>query len=180
MKKVFDEIPYICGKNIIIKQITQDDAQSLAEMTADKDVYEHLPTFLFEQKYKDVNYVIKQMYDECFAQKESVLLGIYQKSDMNFCGIAELYDFKDHIHKVSIGCRLMKQYWGSGIAAETAELLVDYLYSQTDTEIIAASTMSENRAAARVMEKLGFSLVVSESDEDWGYEKPIKTDKWIR
>ncbi len=58
--------------------------------------------------------------------------------------------------------------------------MVDYLYGQTDIEIITASTMMENRASARVLEKNGFDLVVRASDEDWGYEEPSPSDKWIR
>ena len=58
--------------------------------------------------------------------------------------------------------------------------MVRYLYDETDIEIITASTMVENRASARVLEKNGFDLVISGADEDWGYEGPTPTDKWIR
>ena len=180
MKKIFDEIPCISGNNIVIKKITDKDANALAQMAGDKDVYKYLPTFLFEQKYKDINFVIKQIYDECFANKESVILGVYLKNSGDICGLAEMYGFKDNIHKVSIGYRLIKKYWGRGIATEIVALLIGYIYTDTDTEIITASTMVENCASARVLEKNGFSLVVSAADEDWGYDKPTKADKWIR
>ncbi|MBR6400432.1 MAG: GNAT family N-acetyltransferase [Firmicutes bacterium] len=180
MKKVFDEIPYIDGENITIKKLTQNDAAALAEMAADKDVYRFLPTFLFERKYNDAATAIKKIYDECFANRESVILGIYLKENGDFCGLAELYGFNDGIHKISIGYRLAKKYWGRGIASETVRLMVGYLYSQTDTQIITASTMVENHASARVLEKNGFDMVVSAADEDWGYDIPTKADKWIR
>ena len=47
-------------------------------------------------------------------------------------------------------------------------------------EIITASTMVENRASARVLEKNGFTLVARAVDEDWGYPAPAPADKWIR
>ena len=50
MKKVFDEIPFIEGEHIIIRKITDADAEELQEMIQSKKVYRYLPTFLFEQQ----------------------------------------------------------------------------------------------------------------------------------
>ena len=58
--------------------------------------------------------------------------------------------------------------------------MIDYLYNETDIEIITASTMIENQASARVLIKNGFDLVVHAADEDWGYDRPTAADKWIR
>ena len=176
MKKLFTEIPYIKGERLEIKQITQNDAGALKELVSSDAVYKLTPTFLFEKKYEDVSYVIDHLYDECF--KESIILGIYLSEE--FCGLVELYGYKDSIHKVSIGCRLLERYWGMGIATEAVGMLVDYLYNETDIEIIAASTLPANKGSAAVLKKLGFDLVVHNSDEDWGYDKPLPTDKWIR
>ena len=46
MKKLFSEIPYIEGNGIILRKITQDDADSLRELTESEAVYRFLPTFL--------------------------------------------------------------------------------------------------------------------------------------
>ncbi len=176
MKKLFTEIPYIKGKRLVLKQITRDDAGSLKELVSSDAVYSLEPTFLFERKYEDVNYVIDHLYNECF--KDSIILGIYMEDE--FCGLAEFYGYKDNIHKVSIGCRLLERYWGMGIATETVGMMVDYLYNETDIEIIAASSLPANKGSAGVLRKLGFDLVVKDSDEDWGYDKPLPTDKWIK
>ena len=100
--------------------------------------------------------------------------------DGSFCGLAEMYGFQDEIHKISLGCRLVKRCWGQGIAREAVGLMVDYLYNETDVEIITASTMVVNQAIAKVVEKLGFSLVSHAAEEDWGYDTPTIADKWIR
>ena len=176
MKKLFSEIPYIMGDSIVLREITRDDADSLRELTENEDVYRYLPTFLFEKKYDSIEYVIDHLYDECF--RESIILGIYR--DEEFCGIAEMYGFRDEIHKVSVGYRLLERFWGQGIASEALGLMVDYLFNETDIEIITASTMIENRGSARVLGKNGFDLVVHAVLEDWGYEEPVIADKWIR
>ena len=176
MKKLFSEIPYIKGDRIVLRKITQDDTALLRELTESETVYRYLPTFLFEKKYDSIEYVTDHLYDECF--RESIILGIYL--DEEFCGIAEMYGFRDEIHKISVGYRLLERFWGQGIASEALALMIDYLYNETDIEIITASTMIDNRASARVLEKNGFDLVVHAVPEDWGYAEPTTTDKWIR
>ena len=176
MKKLFSEIPKIQGERIVLREITQTDSAALKQLTDDPDVYRYLPTFLFEMKYDDKSYVIEHLYDECF--RESIILGIFMNDE--FCGIAEMYGCREEIHKISVGYRLLKRFWGQGIATEALSLMVNYLYNETDIEIITASTMIENSASAAVLKKNGFDLVVHAVPEDWGYDEPTITDKWIR
>ena len=138
-------------------------------------VYRYLPTFLYEKKYEDIHYVIRHLYDECF--QESIILGVFEIDQ--FCGLAELYGYRDAIHKISIGYRLLESCWGRGIATGALSQVVRYLDEETDIEIITASTMVENLASANVLRKNGFTLVVHAVGEDWGYENPTITDKWI-
>ena len=72
-----------------------------------------------------------------------------------------------------------EKYWGKGIATEAAKLMADYLYSQTDIEIITASTMIGNKASQHVLEKAGFQKTASGIPEDWGYEYPTNSDRWF-
>ena len=176
MKKLFSEIPHLQGERIILREVSQNDASALKELTEEAAVYTYLPTFLFEKKYDDISYVISHLYDECF--KESIILGIYLNEE--FCGLAEMYGYREEIHKISVGYRIMERYWGKGIATEALGLMTAYLYNETDIEIITASTMIENHSSARVLEKNGFELVVHAVPEDWGYESPTIADKWIR
>ena len=175
-KKLFSEIPYLKSGRLELRGLTQNDAPVLRELVDSENVYRYLPTFLFEKKYPDVTTVIDRLYDECW--KDSIILGVFL--DGEFCGLMELYGYRDAIHKVSVGYRLLERCWRKGIASETLGMMVDYLYNETDIEIITASTMIENRASARVLTRNGFDLVVHAAEEDWGYEKPVIADKWIR
>ena len=96
-----------------------------------------------------------------------------------FCGLAEFYDFNDRIHKTCIGYRLAKEFWGRGIASEVVKLMVDYLYNETDIEIITASTIVENGASEHVLEKNGFLKSAGEVPEDWGYDDPTIANIWF-
>ncbi len=176
MKKLFSEIPCLKGERLVLRPLVLSDAEGLRELVDSPNVYRYLPTFLFEKKYPDVNTVIERLYDECF--RESIILGVFEEE--HFRGLAEMYGYRDPIHKISVGYRLLESCWGRGIATETLKMMVRYLYEETDIEIITASTMIENRASAGVLKKNGFDLVVHAVGEDWGYDQPTITDKWIR
>ena len=176
-KKLFSEIPYLRKGRITLRKITHDDAPGLRELTGNPEVYRYLPTFLFEKRYSDADCVIDRLYDECLDES-SMILGIY--TDEGFCGIEEFYGYKEHIHQVSVGSRLLERCWGKGIAGEALTVAVDYLLNETDIEIITASSMTANRASGGVLLKNGFTLVNSGVPEDWGYDEPVLTDKWIR
>lgn len=57
--------------------------------------------------------------------------------------------------------------------------MVGYLYEQTDIRLITASTMVENVASARVLEKNGFVRTARNVREDWGFDSPVIADKWF-
>ena len=174
-KKLFSEIPYLENERIVLKRITDADAGPLQALVSNDRIYRYLPTFLFERKYPDIRLVIDRLYTERF--RESIILGIFEGG--KFCGLAEMYGFKDQIHKISVGYRLLEECWGRGLATDTLKLMVRYLCDETDIEIITASSMIENRASARVLTKNGFTLVETNAPEDWGFDHPVLADKWI-
>ena len=176
MKDLFKEIPTIKRNRLTLKAITLDDAEALGELVANEKIYRYLPTFLYELRYDDVNFVIEHMYDDKI--NDSLFLGIYL--DNEFCGIAELYGYNKESRKISVGYRFLERCWGHGIAEEELEMLTDYLFNNTDIELITASAMSENKASAHVLQKNGFSLVEKDVKEYWGYPEPILTDKWAK
>ena len=175
MKKLFTEIPYIKTERLVLRKIEETDAEGLSELVHSPGVYRYLPTFLFEQKYEDVHEVIRRLYGECF--NESIILGVFMEEE--FCGLAEIYGYRENTHKASIDCRFLEQWWGKGVATETVDALVRYLTQKTGIEIITASTMVENKSITRVVEKNGFLLAVSGVGEDWGYPQPTPANKWI-
>ena len=175
MEKLFSKIPYIKTKRLVLRKIEEKDAEGLSELAHSPGVYRYLPTFLFEQKYEDVHEVIRHLYDECF--KESIILGVFMEEE--FCGLAEIYGYRENTHKASIGCRFLERWWGKGIATETVGALVRCLTREAGIEIITASTMVENKSISHVVEKNEFFLLFSGVDEDWGYPQPTPANKWI-
>ena len=177
--KLFDIIPIIRSDDIVLQQVSLQDHEALKKMMDNARVYEYLPTFLLEKQYEDPKAVIKYMYNEAYRLRDSLFLGIYIDGGHTFVGLAELYGYDEKLHIVHLGYRLLEEFWGRGLASKTVKLLVDYLYQNTDIEIVSASTLPGNKGSEKVLTRNGFSLVVENSDEDWGFGGMTPTDKWI-
>ncbi len=180
MIELFSEIPYLSDGYIELKRLEESDAPFLERFIADERIYKYLPTFLFEQKFDDMKKMIRELYGDYFRRKDSLILGIYLNEGNVLCGLAEFYGYKASLQKTCIGYRLSPEFWGRDIATRAVKLVTDYLFSKTDIEIITASTMIENKASARVLEKNGFIRTSSGVPEDWGFEEPTLADKWFR
>ena len=167
--------PEISGPNICLRRLRAEDAPALQKLMDDERVYRYLPAFLFEKQCPDARAVIRAVYNE--GPEGSLFLAVAEHGI--FRGLAELYGYREAVHKVSVGYRLLPECWGRGLATETLGLMIRYLFARTDTEIITASTMRENAASAAVLRKNGFSAFASAVPEDWGYDRPVRTDKWI-
>ena len=53
-------------------------------------------------------------------------------------------------------------------------------YVEGKVVVITGASSGIGEETARVLTKNGFEMVVHAVPEDWGYEKPVIADKWIR
>ena len=127
----------------------------------------------------DKTHSILQLYGGPFENKELLFLAIRVKKTSELAGLIEFYGLSERLHKISVGSRLRECWWGHGFATEATRLMVGYLCGETDTEIITASTMIENKASAHVLEKVGFIRTARSVEEDWGFPEPTIVDKWF-
>lgn len=179
MHSLFSTVPTIVGPRVTLRPLAPADAPALEELVASERVYRYLPTFLFEKQFDDQRETIAQVYRELFTSQESLILGVEAAGDGGICGLAEFYGLRDDVHKISVGYRFLERSWGRGVATEAVGLMVGYLYGETDIEIVTASTMVENIASARVLEKNDFIRTARGVGEDWGYDEPTIADKWF-
>ncbi|MBR3003759.1 MAG: GNAT family N-acetyltransferase [Lachnospiraceae bacterium] len=180
MIKLFDEIPCLANDRIIIKRLEPQDAEALGRLVSNYKVYRYEPTFLFELLYEDPRQMIEDVYKDIFLNKESLILGIYLKEGMKFCGLAEYYSYSAKRKKASLGYRLAEEFWGMGLASQVLPMMIDYLFEQTDVETVTASILPDNGTSEHVALKHGLTKYEARVPEDWGYDEPMIVDKWIR
>lgn len=178
--KLFDEYPCLENDRIIIRKMCEADAEALDELTSREAVYKTVPTFLYELKYDDKREVLSNMDRECFDTHESLLLGIYLRSELDhLIGIAEFYNYEEKKEKASIGCRLHDDYWGMGIATDVAVLMRDYLTKRIGLRTVTSHVLRINTGSAIVMNRTGFVNKYPGLYEGWGFGELMLTDKYV-
>lgn len=177
--RLFSEVPRLEGETVVLDRVVDSDAEALTDLIENPNVQRCLPTFLFEKQFDDVHEAIDQIYGEPFFTNESLILAIRAKDTGELAGLAEFYGYVSALRKVSLGVRLREQFWNSGICTEVVQLMVDYLYGQTDMQMITASIMVENAGSLRAAEKAGFIRTAHAVEEDWGFDQPVLVDKFF-
>jgi len=71
-------------------------------------------------------------------------------------------EYKDYIQK-GIGYVLSRDYWGKGLMTEAVKAVVDWLFHNTDIEILSCGFFEGNDRSRRVIEKCGFKFVSAET-----------------
>ena len=179
MKKLFEEYPVLENDAVILRKMTEADAERLSKITSLESVYATLPTFLFELRYPDKKEVIAHLDDECLASDGSLLLGVYPADEPDIlAGIAEIYNYEENKRKASIGYRIDEAYQGRGIATAVTALLKDYLTAGPGLKTITAHVLADNKASARVLSKNGFVNKYPGLYEDLGFDDLMLTDKY--
>ncbi len=77
---------------------------------------------------------------------------------VGFAGLAYQEDWAEGGHKIEVGWRLDRAFWGRGFATEAAEASVAYGLEKVGLERIISIIQPENGASRRVAEKAGLTL----------------------
>ena len=177
---LFDEMPRIESERLLLREMVDTDAEALDELAVSEAIYLFEPTFLYEQRYEDKHLAIARMREECFDTHESILLAVcLREQPEQMVGIAEIYAYEPRKPKASIGCRLLPDWWGKGIATEVAGMLREWLLDEAGMRTITAHVMIGNGASERTLEKAGYVLLYPHCWEDWGRGEPVLVDKWV-
>jgi len=94
-------------------------------------------------------------------------LAVELKGENKFIGFTGLKYLED-MDEVDLGYRFMKEYWGKGIATESAKACLNLGFETLELNKIIAMVLPENIGSIRVLEKLNFE-----------YEKDIIEDNQL-
>ncbi len=142
---------------LILRELLPSDDQGMFELDSDKDVHKYLgnnPVTTIEQS-REIIKTIRQQYINNGIGRWAVV----EKSTNNFLGwtgfklVKELTN--NHIDYYDLGYRLIKDYWGKGIATEAAKACLNYGFTELNQKIIYGMTDVNNKASRTVLEKSG-------------------------
>lgn len=154
--KVFSET-----ERFILREILPTDVDKLFELDSDPEVHRYLgnsPVTGKDQIIDVINFIRQQYVDNGIGR-----WAIIDKKTNDFIGWTGLKFVTDltnnHKNYYDLGYRLIKKYWGQGIATETALASLNYAFDKLNADEVYAMADCENDSSNKILNKIGLSLI---------------------
>ncbi|SRR6056297_4078208 len=142
----------IKGKRIIIKQTIREDLENIKCLWNNVEVMKWVgfPAGI-DQNIND----LKEWWEKIQQNEKTHHFVVYTKKNDNFCG--ELYYKKDAKHKrAGLDIKLLPQMQGRGLATESLQLLISYIFkNEPQIEAVWTEPSEENAAARKLYSRCG-------------------------
>ena len=148
-------------ERLILREILPTDIDGMFELHSDPEVHRFLgnKTIASKEQATDlINFVRKQYIDFGIGR-----WAIIDKQTNNFIGWTGLEFVSDLInnHKdyYDLGYRLIRKYWGQGIATETANISLKYAFDKLNADEVFARADSGNIGSNIVLKNVGLNFI---------------------
>lgn len=152
---------FIETERLILREILPTDIEGMFELDADEEVHRYLgnnPVSSKEQIVDAIRFIRQQYVDNGIGR-----WAIIDKNTNGFIGWAGLKLVTDLTNKhkdyYDLGYRLIKRYWGKGIATEAAMASLDYAFNTLHTDAVYAMVDCDNEGSNKILKKVGLSLI---------------------
>ncbi|MBQ9059332.1 MAG: hypothetical protein IJ125_09130 [Atopobiaceae bacterium] len=78
-QELFETIPQIENEYLLLKQLTDNDADALTDLIHNDTVYRYLPNYLFEKQFTDPHEAIRQLYGDLLRTKSRLYFVFFSK-----------------------------------------------------------------------------------------------------
>jgi len=148
-------------ERFILREILPIDADGFFELNSDPEVQKYLgnkPITSTTQAIEDLNFIRAQYLINGIGR-----WAIIDKKTNKFIGWTGLKliteETNHHKNYYDLGYRLIKKYWGRGIATETALASLEYAFDKLQANEVYAIADCENDGSNKILNKIGFSFV---------------------
>lgn len=152
MKKP-SHLPTLETPRLIIRPFVVDDAVPFYEMHQDDVMRQFLPDGDFKS-VEEVKAVIEKNILGDYNQYGFGRMAVVHKEDQILLGFTGLKYYRP-MDTVDVGYRFRREYWGQGLATESARPFLEYGFKEVGVDRLWAAVMPDNGASIRVLEKLG-------------------------
>jgi ribosomal-protein-alanine N-acetyltransferase len=151
---------------LLLREYVEDDAEAFFQLNSDPEVLRFVPdkALLNVEQARQllIDHPIADYRKYGFGRGACILKSTGEQ--IGFAGLKYLEEFGE----VDVAFRLMRAYWGMGLATEAALASVRYGFADLGLERIIGLAMPENKASVRVLEKTGLHYV--ETVAFWGHQ----------
>jgi len=148
-------------ERLILREILPTDIEGMYELDSDPDVHRYLGNNPVSDKGQTSEIIdsIRQQYIDNGIGRWAII----DKETNDFVGWSGLKyiteEINGHHHFYDLGYRLVKRYWGKGIATEAAISSLQYGFKMLDIREVFAMVNCENEESNKILTKVGFTFV---------------------
>jgi len=143
-------------KRLILRAITQLDAQDFFELDSNPKVHQYLgnkPVITIEESRAMIDTILEQYKTNGIGR-----LAVIDKNTKLFIGWSGLkyeQNLRSEFDYYDIGYRLKEQFWGMGYATEAAIASLDYGFKDLQLKEICAAAHMNNIGSNTILKKIG-------------------------
>lgn len=148
-------------ERLLLREIVPGDAEGFYELDADPEVHTYLgnqPVTSMEQVKALILFIRQQYVDNGIGR-----WAIVDKTTGAFVGWTGLKLVREltnnHINYYDLGYRLIRKYWGKGIATEAALASLAYGFASLGAPEIYAMAHYQNKGSNKVLRKVGLKFI---------------------
>ncbi|MEK6751462.1 MAG: GNAT family N-acetyltransferase [Chloroflexota bacterium] len=154
------KIPMITTGRLVLRPFTMSDRNALLEIVQEPDIFRYFPSrdaWPMEKVERYIHYQIAHWQKFNYGHWAVVMRETGQIIGWN--GL----EFLPDTNEVEVGYLLSRDFWGKGIATESANAAIEFGIKKMGLQEIIGLTHPENIASQRVLEKSGLTFTRSES-----------------
>lgn len=162
---------HIETNRLIIRDLMEQDAETLLEIKYDKQVMKYHPTFFDESvdvkanidfmkviiSYFRVLAIEGLIYDDQHPERGS-LSAVCLKDSSEVIGVITL-NLCEQVNEWHMGWYFLSRYTGKGYASEAGAAASDYFLEALSLKYVSASVRDDNPASYKTAQKSGFRLI---------------------
>jgi RimJ/RimL family protein N-acetyltransferase len=148
-------------ERLLLREILPSDIDAMFELDSDPEVHRYLgnkPVTNKEHIVEVINFIRQQYIDNGIGR-----WAIIDKKTNDFIGWSGLKFVTDLTNNnknyYDLGYRLIKKYWGQGIATETAIASLGYAFDKLNANEVYAMADCENESSNKILRKVGLNYI---------------------
>ena len=150
----FTPFPVIETERLVLKRITNEDANQVFELRSNPETMKYIPRPLVKNTEDALEHIA--MIDDKIETNVGINWGITFKDNSKLLGIIGYYRMQPENYRAEIGYILLPEYHGKGIIPEAVNRLIRYGFDDLKLHSIEAVIDPENLASEKVLQKCGF------------------------
>jgi len=151
---------HVQTERLILRDLEISDAEGIFKLDSDPDVHEFLgkkPIQSIDQAREIIEFIRKQ-----YIKNNIGRWAIIDKTSGDFIGWSGLkYEegLREDFNYYDLGYRLRKEYWGKGIATESAKASLKYGFEQLSLKEIGAAADVNHIVSNKILKNIGMRFI---------------------